>query len=507
MSSEPFILQPSTVSTRLLAVAVCALLGWSAWARGGTVVALQGPLPWIGLAILILLALDRLLPSGSLSTTHCSLSSPPPTSDLRPPTSDLRPPTSDLRPLISDLVFWSGLVFLALLSIQWWNAGRYPYFHPFEARWVFTPPPHPGWPWAVDRNDAAEMLHWFFPAWALMLALRHARRPAWLATRVAWFLIINAGCLAAFGIAQALSGTQSIFWITPMTDHFFASFGYENHAASYFALLFALAAGMLLQELNPGQRSPAPAYRPPSLLRRASIPTASICAVLCLIGLALSFSRAGLVLAMGLSAVMLFMAGRLLWRRVSIAQRVAVVAALIMGMSTLFFVVTSMGGVQLAQKASQLPHMDVSHELDMRLFMVQSASQMWRNNPWFGLGGWGYRHFLPVYALRETGRKLGLGYANVHSDALQFLCEFGMVGVGLMLAATLAFAWPLLHGIRRQFTPGLALAGVGLLAVLCHSLIDLPFRSPGILYAWLAVCGVAVHLGQTSDSRCDAVSE
>jgi peptidoglycan/LPS O-acetylase OafA/YrhL len=61
-----------------------------------------------------------------------------------------------------------------------------------------------------------------------------------------------------------------------------------------------------------------------------------------------------------------------------------------------------------------------------------------------------------------------------------------------MLAATLAFAWPLLRRVRRHFTPGLALAGVGLLAVLFHSLIDLPFRSPAILYAWLAVAGASV---------------
>jgi hypothetical protein len=515
------------VSTRLLAVAVCALLGWSAWARGGTVVALQGPLPWMGLAILVLLALDRLLPSGSpstangpLSTVHGSLSSPLPTSDLRPLTSDR-------------FLFWSGLAFLALLSVQWWNAGRYPYFHPFDQRWAFTPAPHPGWPWAVDRSDAAEMLRWFFPAWALMLALRHARRPAWLATRVAWFLVINAGLLAAFGIAQALSGTQRIFWITPMADHFFASFGYENHAASYFALLFALSAGMLLQRLKAGQRSevgdqrperncslstvhcslptahlppptshlsspppttyhlpPAPAPRPSSRLWRTSVATASICAVLCLIGMALSFSRAGLALALGFSGVTLFAAVRLFWPRVSIAQRVTVVAATVMGAATVFFVVASMGGAGLAHEASR-----VTTDLGERVFMMHSALQRWAE-PWFGVGGWGYSHFVPLYAMADPGRLVGPGYANTHNDALQFLCEFGAGGFGLMLAAALGFAWPTLRCIRRRFTPGLALLGAGLLAVLCHSLIDLPFRSPGILYAWLAVCGGGEWVGE-----------
>ena len=87
---------------------------------------------------------------------------------------------------------------------------------------------------------------------------------------------------------------------------------------------------------------------------------------------------------------------------------------------------------------------------------------------------------------------------------MQFLCEFGAVGFGLMLAATLALAWPLLRQFRRQLAPGLALAGVGMLAVLGHSLIDLPFRSPGILYAWLAVAGVSRFALRPSEGQTGA---
>ena len=561
------------ISAHSLLFAICALLGWSAWARGGTVVALQFPLPWMGLAILVCLAIERWghgRQKSEIRSQKSDDSEPSPTSDLRPPTSDLRPlvsglrpltsdlrplvsglrpPTSDLRPLTSGLLFCSGLAFLVLLTVQWWNAGRYPYFHPFDQCWVFTPPPHPGWPWAVDRNDAAEMLRWFFPAWALMLALRHTRRPAWLATRVTWFLVINAGLLATFGIAQALSGTQQIFWITPLSCHFFASFGYENHAASYFALLFALSAGLLLQRLSAGRKSevrgqksevrgqksevrsrrselftvvfptdifplpsdlrpptsdrcsrrPLPTAHCPPAHRRASIVTASICAVLCLAGMALSLSRTGLAMTLGLSGVALLAAARLFWPRISIAQRIAAGAALIMGIATFFFVVASMGGNPLAKEASGLYSTKLAHELDTRVFMVRAASQIWQENPWFGVGGWGYRHFLPVHALEEhAARKLSLGYANTHNDAMQFFCEFGIVGSGLMLTALLAFAWPLIHHVRRHPTPALTLAGAGLLAVLLHSLIDLPFRSPGILYAWLAVCGVAGGIGTGS---------
>lgn len=454
------------LATHGLLWAICALLGWSVWARGGTALALQGPLPWAGLGILAFLVLDR---------SHHAASG----QEL-------------LRSLRADVVFWAGLSFLILLTIQWWNAGRQPYFHPFEQRWIFTPAAHPGWPWAVERDAAAEMLRWFFPAWALMLALRHARSAAWLARKVAWFLVLNAGVLAAFGVAQMLSGTKRIFWITPMSDHFFASFGYENHAASYFALIFALAAGMLLQRLRTSGACVRGHCRRPA---RGAITAVSVCAVLCLAGMALSFSRMGVALAVVLSGAALIAAARLSWSRASLAQRVAAMAALIMGLAAFSFVIATIGGDALAQKVALLPHADVPQELNTRWFMVRSAGHIWLDHPWFGVGGWGYRHFLPLMATAEHVA-LAPGDANVHNDAVQFLCEFGVVGFGLMLVATLAFAWPLLRKARHHLTPGLALAGLGLVAVLCHSLLDLPFRSPGILTAWLAVCGVACHVGR-----------
>lgn len=462
------VLNTPTLATRSLLWSLCALLGWSAWARGGTVVALQGPLPWIGLVILIFLISDY---AGQAHSGWVLL-----------------------RAFCCDVVFWAGLAFLLLLTLQWWNAGRQPFFHPFDQRWVFMPPVHPGWPWAVDRDEAAEMLRWFFPSWALMLALRHARNTAWLAKRAAWFLVCNAGLLALFGIAQTISGTHQIFWLTPMSDHFFASFGYENHAASYFALIFALAAGMLLQ----GMRMSAPRVHAHGrrLARRANA-TITICALLCLAGMALSFSRIGMALAVGLSGATLIVIARLFWPRVSVAQRITVVATLIMVVATFFFVMASIAGGELVQKVAKLPHADIPQEVNTRLFMVRSAGSMWLENPWFGVGGWGYRHFLPL--ITTTGRiSLAPGDANVHNDAVQFLCEFGVLGFGLMLASTLACMWPLLRQVRCRLTPELALASLGVLAVLFHSLIDLPFRSPGILNAWLAVCGVACHVGQPS---------
>ncbi len=492
-----------TNDQRLLAFTLCLLLGWATWARGGTQVGLQPPMVWIGGVIFGLLFLNRLAnvcKTGWIFSrwTATSGRGQTPPGGRRPPGECGDCAEEPLRSWLRDPVIWAGLAFLALLTIQWWNAGRYPFFHPFDKRWIFTPPPHPGLPWAVDRNDAAEMLRWFFPAWVLMLAFRHTRQPAVLAKAVAWFLVVNAGILAAFGIVQQLSGTHNIFWITPLPEHFFASFGYDNHAASFFSLFFAFSSGLLLQELSlnltRNSRNQDEEFEQNKDLngitevhdrRRVAIISAATCAVLCLVAMVLSLSRAGILLAVGLAGMMLLVAVRLFWGRISVAHRVTFVSASLMGAAVLFFTVSTLGGPALSREAHK-----VTTNLDTREFLIGSAAKIWSAEPWFGVGGWGFRHYVSVFVAEEPGRKLSLGYANTHNDFMQFLCEFGVIGFGLMLVALLAYAWPMIRQLRRPLSPGLVMAIAGLLAVLLHSQIDLPFRSPAILYSWLAVVGI-----------------
>jgi len=404
-----------------------------------------------------------------------------------------------------DPVFLAGVAFLVLLVLQWWNAGRDPYFHPFEHRWVFTPPPHPGFPSAVDRAEASEMLRWFFPAWALMLVFQRSSgmRGKSFAAPVAWFLIINAALLSVVGIAQLLSGTSRMFWFVPMHKHFFASFGYENHAASYFPLHAGLAAGMLIHTLHRrigvhgsrrrGQRSPLPVI------------TAAACTLLCLVGAVLSFSRAGIAFAVALTLFSVFCAAHAFWFRITFAQRIRASVVMIMCTVTVFFVTAAAGGRKLAGAAGNLVRSDDPLALDTRVFLADTAIEIWKDSPWVGSGGWGFRHFGPIHAL-EAGRKVHAGYANVHNDALQFLCEFGLVGMILLLISLAVFLRPLWKTLLQRPESGILPVIAGLGAVLAHSMIDLPFRSPGIMYAWLAVAGVAARCFQSGDAAAQSRS-
>ena len=75
---------------------------------------------------------------------------------------------------------------------------------------------------------------------------------------------------------------------------------------------------------------------------------------------------------------------------------------------------------------------------------------------------------------------------NVHNDPLQFLAEFGVVGGALLAAVVVILAVSVYRsGVwRRTFAP---IPLMGLLTIFLYSLMDIPFRCPAILYAWLVV--------------------
>jgi len=98
------------------------------------------------------------------------------------------------------------------------------------------------------------------------------------------------------------------------------------------------------------------------------------------------------------------------------------------------FAAVGFGKERLVEKMSRLAP-DIATLPDRagasRLMVVTAALEIWRDSPWFGVGGWGFRYLasshLPERAVEKTA-----GLANVHNDPVQFLLEFGLVGSGLM---------------------------------------------------------------------------
>jgi len=423
-----------------------ALAGYAAWARGGTHVPLQWPLPALGL--LVLAAAAAGLGRGWW------------------------------RVLVKDPVFWLGGVFLLLLAIQSANAGRVLLYDLPRARWFYSPPPVPWLPSAVSRAESLEMLRWFFPAWAAVLAIR-----AGVLTRRALRLLYvmlacNAGVLAVAGIVQFAAGATSIFGVYPLKGHFFASFGYANHAGSYFNLMFALSAGLLVHD--------ARFFREPE--RRIRLAILAPVTLVCLVGANFSLSRAGMIFSWALAAFFAVYATWWIGRVLTRLHRVYFLSGLAVAACAFYLVVGGLARDAIRRELSASEYRTRSSSpLKGEWQMLRTASvKMWKDHPWVGVGGWGFRYMLALYMDPAEWDDMRGGYANVHNDTLQSLAEFGATGCTLMAGVVLVLAVPILKSGRwRDPLLLFPLAGAGV--VWLHSMIDLPFRSPAVLLAWLMI--------------------
>jgi O-antigen ligase len=380
--------------------------------------------------------------------------------------------------LSKDPVFFIGLAFLALLMVQWINTGRQLVFDADQNKWLYTPPRVPWLPSSVTEPDAREMLVWFFPAWSLALALRSGLLGRRSLRLLYGFMVCNAALLALFGLIQRASGTRSIYWLQPLDCYFFASFGYPNHAGAFFTLMFCLAAGLLAQRL---------------LLDRFRghwrwLILWSACSLFCLLGATLSLSRAAILLSWSMAAFVAVYIVKKTWRVLRPVQRLRLIAVIAAMALLACFLIAASGKESIAKEMATLhPGSQSANLMGGEWALLRSAAfKMWQDHPGFGVGGWGFSYLLGWYIPSDRWSKIRVGAANVHNDALQFLAEFGSVGAGLIAAAVGMLLLPVLK-TRLWEKPLPLIALLGLCATVLHSMIDLPFRSPAILYSWLAI--------------------
>ena len=198
-------------------------------------------------------------------------------------------------------------------------------------------------------------------------------------------------------------------------------------------------------------------------------------ALVMMAGLVVSQSRGGL-LAMGVTlavfcVVLLFQADY--WRRGALALGVLALAAVVLMQQ--FGAVEDRFGQGLIDKG------------DGRVFYWTAAKQIYQEHVWWGAGPGSFRHLYPLSASKYAQGTP----ANAHSDYLTALCEWGVAGFGLVMAALgmllagVIRTWPYLKrgsgelggkdSSRAAFVLG---ASLGLLSLVVHSAVDFNMQIP-----------------------------
>ncbi|MBM4165299.1 MAG: O-antigen ligase family protein, partial [Lentisphaerae bacterium] len=391
---------------------VAALVIYTSWAFAGTRIAWLWPMFWLTLGVIEAMVLLPAMRAGeTLDQARGRV----------------------VRTLVFDPLLAISVALIFFLVFQSFNGPRALVHAGESGGWRMGPPPLPGFPSSVVTWEAVQLLAWFPPALVAALAVRHAmdadgRR---LLLRI---LIWNAAALALSGCVQMALGCRAIYGVIPIKAQFFSSFGYPNHAGAFFTFMLVVAGGFWLYEREDGAPGADRLLVAVFLLYCA--------AVLCLCRTSILMGTA-VLLAGGAFAI------ARIWRRLELGPRVMVA-----GLSVLLPLLGYIGyfafpGNPIRRELTGLTVVRLFTEVYERAFelLVPAAIAIWRDNPVFGVGGWGFRHFVPLVLTPEQYKKLFVGAANVHNDAVNFLVEHGVVGAALLALAGVTLLVPLLRRV------------------------------------------------------------
>ena len=320
----------------------------------------------------------------------------------------------------------------------------------------------------------------------LFLFLNSFRDPR----QIQWvlFAFVVAGTFQAFyGVLEYLSGHQHIFSYQKKyyLDAATGTFINRNHYAAFLEMTLLVALGLLFSGLREPQKGESWRERLLALTdRRASLNfTLLLCIGIVIVGLVLSYSRAGIILGLATSVCFCLIQLRQSWslqKTLMIALLVAVVLVPVYGVG--YWTLT--GRYALLTSEVTLP--------GGRMTVWRKTIEIVRDFPFTGTGVGTFQFVFPRY--REASTKAIYDYA--HCDYLQILSEAGVAGGVILTAGILLVAgsW------RRPASsrPGAVLrsgCGFALLAVALHEGVDFSLQIPANLLAATLLVACLALLG------------
>jgi hypothetical protein len=313
-----------------------------------------------------------------------------------------------------------------------------------------------------------------------------------------WALIVgvNAAALAAVCIVHRALGAELTLWKYRDTVAFTGSpvFFYKNHNGAYLAASLAVVLGLASMAKETSRRRIWEG-----------------------IGLALWVATLAVNsrVATGCATLWLVVYGVWLWRNApakrSQEKKKNFWAAPFVAAAVVVVLVALTGGGKMLGRFSQALQSpgDFLQGGHYRLLLREIGFEMWLDRPVFGWGGGAYLYLFnghqarvpevvqQMYAEQPTLNRLYMISADC--DWVEFLAEYGAVGVGLLLfaAGTLAFATWRWDGWKQGLPFFLALSGVGLAL---HAWYDHILRNQALLILFLGVFVVGSRLAAPRES-------
>ena len=433
------------------------------------------------------------------------------------------------RALSRDPVMYFTLLFLVILIMPLFNRGLCAVCdYPAILAGADPEPPIPFSPFCVNTREHLGVIVWFVPTLTALLAVRHALTHHGQRALVHAF-VWNGAALAALGFIQQATGAKSPYWIDiPDPVDFFSTFGYPNMGGAFFVALFAVSAGLWQDNVRrdisrahdkkkkaqeedekPGDATLKERFCPQWIKTHyLLIPTG-----LCFFAALATLSRAAILLAFSLMGFWFIYLCLSLFTSRKNLTRVKLHFGMLVGIVLTVVLVAIFAPDNFVKEISSVSPDAVADRVTGKgQYHTRVATAIFRDHPFFGVGGWGYKHFCLSYMTDDDRRQMQMvGGVNVHNDYLQFLCEHGLVGAGLLLAILLALLVPLFrswghelrvaHFTKRSDLPRPAalfcvpavVVGVllAVIANLIHAFGDCIFRSAAVLSQFFLLLAAA----------------
>jgi O-antigen ligase len=369
-------------------------------------------------------------------------------------------------------------VYVALSSLN----PNYTEVH-FGKTTAFAPGGDLTWLPGSANPDATRQALWLFDCLYLScfnVALVASRRQT--LRRVLMLCCGNALVLAAFGTVQKLAGSKGLFFgqVSSPNTYFFSTFIYHNHWGAFILLNLSICIGLAWHYLRRSNSDFRNAWQSPVFI-------SIVCIFFLAASIPLSASRSCSVAMLVLLA---FASVHAVVR--SIRKRRALnesPAPVLLG-GGLILLVAVAAGFWLAKpvietrwsltqsQIKEAPTVDYG-----RVALYRDTLRMAADKPWFGWGMASYpRVFYSYNSLPHRRDRLPIFFADAHSDWLQALSEFGIVGCLLLGFTAIIPLISINRNIVASIIPWYLLSGC--LLLLLYAWLEFPFGNPSVVLLW-----------------------
>ncbi len=407
----------------------------------------------------------------------------------------------NLRRLLRFPGFWAGGAFLVYIAIQGLNPAYEQVFS--DGGWWVDPRPSriswlpAGVATSYEPMNAFRILAMYGAAFALAWGIWIGVRRRASLIGLLWILLGNGVAMAWIAILQHFTGAEAVLWTVPSeNENFWGSFFYRNQGVAYLNIILTGCAAFYFFYFNRAEKR-AVSGGPHLLLFFFCIILATS------IGLALS--RGGILFGGALLAVFLVLAaGRWVFSR---SRRGSIVLSLVLAVffaGGSYFTARNIDWAEIEVRFEDFGETIGSIENDSRAITTRATWDMARDALLAGYGAGSFRYIFPMYQKNYPeiyhagyhpkrgwfGRRF---YRYAHNDPVQFLAEYGIIGCGLLLAAS---GWWLVAAFRGSVGNRLtaAMLAVGVVLAVAHSLVDFIFHSPAYTVAFFALLALFARL-------------